>query len=65
VSWTFGVDGVAFLAALAPLAQEAADEVAQGAAPEPWPHWRQIVVAGRVAVWSLRLGRCANPRSRG
>jgi steroid 5-alpha reductase family enzyme len=56
VSWTFGVDGVAFLAALAPLAQEAADEVAQGAAPEPWPHWRQIVVAGRVAVWSLRLG---------
>jgi steroid 5-alpha reductase family enzyme len=56
VSWTFGVGGVAFLAALAPLAQEAAEEAAQGAAPEPWPHWRQIVVAGVVAVWSLRLG---------
>jgi steroid 5-alpha reductase family enzyme len=56
VSWTFGVGGVAFLAALARLAQEAAEEAAQGAAPEPWPHWRQIVVAGLVAVWSLRLG---------
>ena len=64
VSWTFGVGGVAFLAALAPLAQEAADEVAQRAAPEPWPHWRQIVVAGFVAVGRVskktayRIGTC-------
>ena len=44
VSWTFGVGGVAFLTALVPLGQE------------PWPHWRQIVVAGLASVWSLRLG---------
>ncbi len=44
VSWTFGVGGVAFLAALAPLRQDL------------WPAWRQIVVAALVAAWSLRLG---------
>jgi len=44
VCWTFGVGGVAFLAALAPLRQDL------------WPAWRQIVVAALVAAWSLRLG---------
>ena len=44
VSWTFGVGGVSFLAALAPFG------------PESWPHWRQIVVAALAAAWSLRLG---------
>jgi steroid 5-alpha reductase family enzyme len=44
VSWTLGVGGVAFLAALVPLGQEL------------WPAWRQFVVASLVAAWSLRLG---------
>jgi steroid 5-alpha reductase family enzyme len=44
VSWTFGVGGIAFLAALVPLGQDF------------WPHWRQLVVALLAATWSLRLG---------
>ncbi len=44
VSWTFGVGGAAFLAALYPLTQES------------WPPWRPLAVAGLAAIWSLRLG---------
>lgn len=41
--WSFGTGGAAVIIALIPLAST------------PW-HWRQIVVAGLVAAWSLRLG---------
>jgi steroid 5-alpha reductase family enzyme len=44
VSWTFGMGGVAFLAALFPLEQEA------------WVGWRSLAVAALAAIWSLRLG---------
>lgn len=44
VSWSLGVGAIAVLAALASLG------------PGPWPHWRQVVVALLISVWSLRLG---------
>jgi steroid 5-alpha reductase family enzyme len=44
VSWTFGVGGVAFLAALWRFGEE------------PGPFWRQLAVAALAAIWSLRLG---------
>ncbi|MBX9773974.1 MAG: DUF1295 domain-containing protein [Xanthobacteraceae bacterium] len=51
-SWTFGVGGVAFLAALAPLGSS------------PSPSWRQVLVASLVAAWSLRLGLHLAARAR-
>ena len=51
-SWTFGVGGIAFLAALAPLDSDLS------------PSWRQIVVAALVATWSLRLGLYIVARTR-
>jgi steroid 5-alpha reductase family enzyme len=51
-SWTFGVGGTATLAALAPLGWD------------PWPTWRQILVAALVAAWSLRLGSHIAVRNR-
>ena len=52
VSWTFGVGGVAGLAALLPLG------------PDLWPQWRQVVVAALAAAWSLRLGLHIAARTR-
>jgi steroid 5-alpha reductase family enzyme len=52
VFWTFGVGGVAIVAALAPLGSS------------PLPDWRQTVVALMVAAWSLRLGLHIAARTR-
>jgi steroid 5-alpha reductase family enzyme len=43
VTWSLGVGGVAFIAALWPL-------------PADWPHWRQVVIAMLAASWCGRLG---------
>src|SRR5579875_2373865 len=44
VFWTYGTGAVCALAALSPFGGQAT------------PDWRQIMVAGLVALWSLRLG---------
>jgi steroid 5-alpha reductase family enzyme len=43
VTWSFGVGGVASVAAVLPFGHN-------------WPHWRQIAVAILAATWCLRLG---------
>jgi steroid 5-alpha reductase family enzyme len=42
-TWSLGVGGVAFIAAVWPLEPD-------------WPHWRQMVVAVLAGSWCLRLG---------
>ena len=50
-TWSLGVGGVGFIAAVWPL--------------EPgWPHWRQIIVAVLAASWCLRLGLHIAERNR-
>lgn len=50
-TWSLGVGGVAFIAAVWPL--------------EPgWPHWRQMIVAVLAASWCLRLGLHIAERNR-
>jgi steroid 5-alpha reductase family enzyme len=50
-TWSFGVGGVALVAAVWPL--------------EPvWPHWRQLIVAMLAGGWGLRLGLHIAKRNR-
>jgi steroid 5-alpha reductase family enzyme len=51
VTWSFGVGGVAVIAAAWPLGPD-------------WPHWRQTVVAVLAAFWCLRLGLHIAKRNR-
>jgi steroid 5-alpha reductase family enzyme len=51
-TWSLGVGFVGAALALMP-------------SQDPWPHWRQLVVAGLVLAWSLRLGLHIAGRSRG
>jgi len=52
VSWSFGVGGAAFVAALWPIESD-------------WPQWRQALVAALIAGWGLRLALHIAERNRG